>query len=124
MGKKNWYHLDPPRHIYHYTANSSTLFFKKNDLNVKKIYYNSFFQNFLGDIITLNNLVLPHKNILLNVLRFNSYYFKKTNPIARIFNLLFFTVFTAILFFPFLIFTHISQLVKKSGNIVVLLENA
>lgn len=122
-GKSNWYHLDPPRHLSHFTPASAGFLFKKSGMEIKKVYYNSYFQNLMGELITLNNMLLPHKNILLNVLRFNGFYFKKTSAPARIINLLGFAVITAVAFVPCIIFTHLSQLLKKSGTIVFAVQN-
>lgn len=122
-GGANWYHLDPPRHLSHFTTNSAEFLFKKNGMAVKKVVYNSYFQNFLGEIITINNLFLPHKNILLNTLRFNNFYLSKTSVFSRIINLLGFFLITSIIFIPCIIFTHFTQWIKRSGTIVVVAQN-
>ena len=119
-GKANWYHLDPPRHLSHFTPDSARKLFAQLGLKDTKIVYTSFFQNYLGDLITFNNLILSHKNILLNCLRFNHFYFERKSLISRVFNLLAFFVITGIIFLPCLIFTLLSQLVGKSGTIVIL----
>jgi 2-polyprenyl-3-methyl-5-hydroxy-6-metoxy-1,4-benzoquinol methylase len=123
FGGKNWYHLDPPRHLSHFTPGSTALFLKKNEMEIETIKYDSFFQNFVGDIITLNNLFLPHKNVLLNWLRSNRFYFSKTNSFTRLLNLAGFLIFTTILFVPVVLFTLLSQQTKRSGTIVVLARN-
>jgi 2-polyprenyl-3-methyl-5-hydroxy-6-metoxy-1,4-benzoquinol methylase len=123
IGKSNWYHLDPPRHLSHFTPHSIDIFLQKNSLAVRRIFFNSFFQNMLGDIITINNLLLPHKNILLNFLRVNNFYFKKTSPSTRIVNLLGFALITTTLIIPSILCTLSSQLLKKSGTMVVIAQN-
>ena len=120
FGKSDWYHLDPPRHLSHFTPRSARFFFEKNALDVTKVFYNSFFQNLLGDIITLNNMILTHKNILLNVLRFNKFYFRKTHVVNRAFNLIAFIVISLIMIIPTLAFTYFSQWQKKSGTMVIM----
>lgn len=119
-GKKNWYHLDPPRHISHFTPKSIKYLLESNSMIVKRIYFNSFFQNFLGEIVTINNLVLSNKNILLNLLRFNKFYFQKTTLLSRIINLLGFLFISSIILIPVLLFTLVSQLFGKAGTMVVL----
>lgn len=123
FGKSNWYHLDPPRHLSHFTPSSTGIFLEKNAMQVKKIFYNSFLQNMIGDIITINNLVWPHKNILLNVLRFNNFYFEKKSTASRVLNLFAFTFFTAVALLPCICITLFSALLKKSGTMVILAEN-
>lgn len=122
FGKSNWYHLDPPRHLSHFTPSSANVFLEKNSMQVKKIFYNSFLQNVLGDIITLNNMVLPHKNILMNFLRFNNFYFEKKSLTSRMLNIFAFVSFTSVMLLPCICITLFSAIFKKSGTMVVLAQ--
>lgn len=122
FGKRNWYHLDPPRHLSHFTPQSAKYLLERNAMVVNRVFYNSFFQNFLGEIITTNNMILSHSNILLNLLRFNKFYFQKTNLTSRVMNFLGFIAITSIIFIPTLCFTFINQLLGKSGTMVIVAE--
>ncbi|MBL7859883.1 MAG: class I SAM-dependent methyltransferase [Cyclobacteriaceae bacterium] len=122
IGGKNWYHLDPPRHLSHFTPESIKLLLDRNGLRIKCIYFDSFFQNFLGEIITIGNLVLPHKNILLNFLRRNKFYFIKKSLRSRILNLIAFILLTSILIIPVLLLTWANQAMGKSGTMIVVSE--
>jgi SAM-dependent methyltransferase len=39
LGGKHWFHLDCPRHLYHYNPHTIRLILNNNGLNVVKIYY-------------------------------------------------------------------------------------
>jgi len=76
-GKANWYHLDPPRHLHHFTEISLRTLLEKNNFEVLEISYSSFFQNWLGEAITLLNRLSPSKNTILNLLKSNHLFFEK-----------------------------------------------
>lgn len=119
-GKRNWYHLDPPRHLSHFTPKSLEHLLAANSMIIERIYFNSFFQNYLGEIVTINNLILSNKNVLLNLLRFNKFYFLKTTLMSRIINFLGCLLINAIIFIPAFIFTLVTQMLGRAGTMVVI----
>jgi SAM-dependent methyltransferase len=123
FGKSNWYHLDPPRHLSHFTPHSISALTDRMQMSMRGIVYDSFFQNLMGEIITLNNKLLPHKNILLNVLRFNDFYFSKVSKVAAAINLFAFLTISTVVFIPAAFFTLASQWSKRAGTMVILLSN-
>lgn len=122
-GGRNWYHLDPPRHLSHFTPKAIGHLLDKTGMRIEKIYFNSLFQNFLGEIITLNNSLIPHKNIFLNILRANSYYKTRTSAAARAINLVASLIILTIAVIPTFLWTLIVQLLRKSGTMVVVGSN-
>jgi SAM-dependent methyltransferase len=122
LGKGNWYHLDPPRHLSHFTPRSARLLLSKAGMAEREIIYNSYFQNILGDIITFNNALLPHKNVVLNAMRRNSYYISRTTPIGRLFNLVASLLISTVVLVPMMISTAFSQWIRKAGTMVVVAE--
>lgn len=123
VGKSNWYHLDPPRHLSHFTPRSIKSLMNGVQMNVEEIMHDSFFQNYLGEMVTLNNRILPHKNIFLNVLRFNNFYLKRVTRPGTALNFFAFIVISTVSFIPALVFTAWSQWVGKAGTMVVVASN-
>jgi 2-polyprenyl-3-methyl-5-hydroxy-6-metoxy-1,4-benzoquinol methylase len=123
FGNGNWYHLDPPRHLSHFTPPSANLLLSKAGMTVREIIYSSYFQNMLGDIITFNNTLLPHKNVVLNAMRRNSYYISRTTPAGRLFNLLASLLISTVVLVPMMIATVFSQWTRKAGTMVVVAQN-
>lgn len=123
-GRSNWYHLDPPRHLSHFTRESAKLILAKCAMKVHKIIHNSFFQDYLGEIITFTNGLLPQKNIILNVMRFNGYYFSRFNKGSRAVNLLACLLLSSIVSIPMLLVTLVSQWLGKSGTMVVVAKRS
>lgn len=119
LGRKNWYHLDPPRHLFHYSPKSITQLLKKKGMYPSKIVHGSLFQNWLGEIITISNLILPLKNILLNVLRKNRFFFAQASQLKIFLNLIGFLVVTTLILLPSFLLCFFGQAMGRAGTMVV-----
>jgi 2-polyprenyl-3-methyl-5-hydroxy-6-metoxy-1,4-benzoquinol methylase len=120
-GRNNWYHLDPTRHFHHFTPNSLDCLASKAGFRIKKIHYNSFYQNFLGETVTLMNMLFPVKNVFFNYLKSGSKYF--VNRDIGWWSVFLFSITAS----PFLILvglflTVFNQKLCRSGTMVCVLE--
>ncbi len=67
---KHWFHLDLPRHLYHFNEKSLLSLLSKHGLQVISIRTNSLDQNLFGFIQSAINCVLPNKaNLLFSLLK-------------------------------------------------------
>lgn len=117
-GKADWYHLDPSRHLSHFTPRSIAILAEKSSMESKRIYFNSFYQDFIGELVTLVNKFLPYNNVIFNFLRLNRYFINKAGKAGAALCFVFGAVLTLLLT-PILIpWTLITQLAKRSGTMV------
>jgi len=124
LGKADWYHLDPPRHVHHFTPESLRMLANGNGFDIDKMFFNSFYQNFAGDLITLVNTALSGKNVVFNGLRRNSAYLDRFGKGHAWSMFILATVLSALLALPMLIFTLFNQLIGQSGTMVVIMKHA
>lgn len=66
--KSNWFHLDVPRHVFHYDKKSLELILKKADFKILKISYNSPIYGLFGWIQSCLNFFCRRKNLLFDLL--------------------------------------------------------
>ncbi len=123
FGKADWYHLDPPRHVHHFTPASLRILSAENGYAVEGIFFNSLYQNFVGEIITVVNKILPGKNAVFNVLRLNRAYLDRFGMGAWPMFVLGLLI-SALIALPVFLFTLFNQLVGKSGTMVVVMKPA
>jgi hypothetical protein len=83
------------------------------------IIHDSFFQNFLGEMITFTNGLLPQKNVILNVMRVNGYYFSRFSLGSRTINLIICIFISAVVSMPMALVTLGCQWLRRSGTMVV-----
>jgi hypothetical protein len=119
FGQANWYHLDPPRHVNHFTSEGLCSLLKTAGFEVLQVDYTSFFQNWVGDMVTLLNRLSPGKNALLNLLKMNRQFFTTMGPLPASLNILWNAMLFPVLFFPSLLLTVVSQAGHVPGTIVV-----
>jgi hypothetical protein len=79
-GRGDWYHLDPPRHLHHFTPASLRALLERHAFEVLAVSQDSHFQNFLGETISLLNRISPGKNALPNALKSNRQFFDAVGP--------------------------------------------
>jgi 2-polyprenyl-3-methyl-5-hydroxy-6-metoxy-1,4-benzoquinol methylase len=120
-GGNNWYHLDPTRHIHHFTPKSLNTLASKCGFQIKKTYYSSFYQNFLGEFVTLVNVLSPIKNIYFNAIKLGRKYFSNRN-FGWWCVCLVLAVMTPFLMFIAFGLTVLNQCMHRSGTIVCILE--
>lgn len=85
--KKNWFALQLPTHLYHFTPASLSKLLNKNKIKIKKIIYQRSLANFFFSLqITISNCNLPStlKQILLYSFQWNSIIYFLTLPLATI----------------------------------------
>jgi len=64
-----WFHLDVPRHLFHYTPETLTGMLEKNGFEVVKIKYSSFEYNYFGMVQSLYNMMGARTNYLYDMIR-------------------------------------------------------
>lgn len=120
IGKRKWFHLDVPRHTYHYTPKSITNLLKQCGFSVMKINFFSFYYNVFGTFQTLFNLCSPEQNFLYNAFKRGVNYRKKLSLTKRFYNIcLHFILFLPVLSFSF-VFSIMATLFKKSGTMEII----
>jgi 2-polyprenyl-3-methyl-5-hydroxy-6-metoxy-1,4-benzoquinol methylase len=126
FGKNDWYHLDPSRHMSHFTPEFLTERLTKNNFSIQKIYFNSFYQNFVGEMITITNKLSPFENIIFNTLRVNKNYFRKASKWLAPFLFVYEVMLSGLLLIPVLFWTLLTQGMNKAGTMVCIarLDNA
>ncbi|MDD4900811.1 MAG: class I SAM-dependent methyltransferase [Patescibacteria group bacterium] len=66
--KNNWFHLDVPRHIFHYDKKSLELILKKANFKITKVSYGSLIYGLFGWIQSCLNVFCRRKNLLFDLL--------------------------------------------------------
>lgn len=64
LGRQRWFHLDIPRHLYHFTPVTITALLEKSGYRVRRINFFSWIYNTFGLLQTLMNMVVPEQNYL------------------------------------------------------------
>lgn len=124
LGKADWYHLDPPRHVHHFTPDSLRILADEKGFEIEKIFFNSFYQNFVGEIITMVNKVLLGKNVVFNGLRLNRDYMNRFGLWGAWVMFALGLIMSLFIALPVLIFTFFNQLIGRSGTMVVIMKPA
>ncbi|HBM15195.1 MAG TPA: hypothetical protein DD381_02450 [Lentisphaeria bacterium] len=113
--KKNWFHLDVPRHLFHFNFNSLIPMLKKNKFEIIRLTTCSFEQNLFGFIQSSMNAILLFlpKNAFYNLLKASSKNFLDYLK-------LFLWVIISLLIIPFALFElTISKILKKGAVITI-----
>lgn len=120
LGKGCWYHLDPPRHLHHFTLQSIEMVLENNGFYLVDAYFDSFYQNYIGEIVTLTNCLMQDKNVFFNVIKRNPYYTGEVGKTraAAMFGASLVVAATAAL--PLLAWTFITQIIRRAGTIVLI----
>lgn len=117
FGRHQWFHLDPPRHLWHFSSKSLFFAIKKSGLVIEHQNFLSYHYNLFGWWQTiLNRCSLPF-NHLYHFLKKEKEY-KKTDIFARFNAQLFIAV--SIPFLPlFFLLTLWESLLNRGGTITV-----
>ena len=83
LGKESWYHLDPPRHLHHFTPVGMRSLISDRGFDDVSISSIDVIQDVVGELITWLNASSLHKNVLINLIKNNEHYFKKTSTSSR-----------------------------------------
>ena len=118
IGGKKWFHLDVPRHLYHFSPKTLNKLLENNGFKVEKIKHFSFVYNLIGVIQTSLNMIGVRFNFLHHLIkrvdRQKSYiYFN------FIINFLLTFVFGAILFIPAVLISLTESALDHGATITV-----
>jgi hypothetical protein len=119
FGKEDWYHLDPPRHLHHFTPPALKGVLRAHGYHIDGEYQDSFFMNFTGDIVTILNRLSPRKNALINLLKKNKHFYAEGISGALL-SIIWNILLMPFLVLPTLIVTGVSQLMQSAGTMIVI----
>jgi 2-polyprenyl-3-methyl-5-hydroxy-6-metoxy-1,4-benzoquinol methylase len=122
FGKADWYHLDPPRHAHHFSPESLRILSAQSGYAIERIFFNSFYQDLVGEIITAVNKMLPGKNVVFNGLRLNRAYLARFGRWRAWSMFALGAVASLLIAFPALFFTVFNQFAGRSGTMVVVMK--
>lgn len=66
LGRDRWFHLDVPRHLYHFGPATLTALLQQAGFRVQRVRHFSWTYNVFGTFQTLMNFVVPERNFLYN----------------------------------------------------------
>ncbi|MEK7463115.1 MAG: class I SAM-dependent methyltransferase [Patescibacteria group bacterium] len=66
--RKNWFHLDVPRHLFHFSPKSAGILFQKAGFNKVKIKNGSFIYGLFGCLQSALNVFSGRKNLFFDIL--------------------------------------------------------
>lgn len=69
LGRSNWFHLDVPYHLYHFTLSGLRRLLLENSMKIARVRQFDFEQNLFGWLQTLLNLSGIRTNLLYNLLK-------------------------------------------------------
>ncbi|MDE2490927.1 MAG: class I SAM-dependent methyltransferase [Elusimicrobia bacterium] len=122
VGGANWYHLDPPRHVHHFTPRSLRLLAEKCGFEVEKISFDSFYQDYIGDLITVVNRLLPGKNVIFNGLRRNPAYLDRYGAVRAWAQFAAAAWLSALFAPPIFLVTLLTQWGRRSGTMIAIMK--
>lgn len=80
IGREKWYHLDPPRHLSHFSPELLTKMMENNGLKVEAIHHYSTEYNFVGMVQTVQNRMQGSPNFIFNFLKRNKAALPSSGP--------------------------------------------
>lgn len=110
IGKDIWFHLDLPRHVFHYTPKTIVSLLRKEKLKIVKIEHFLLEYNIFGFVQTILNLFTTKTNLLYKLIRRSSF---KNNNLT-----------VALLIIPIIIpiailLSVLESILEKGGTILV-----
>jgi predicted SAM-dependent methyltransferase len=69
LGKSNWFHLDVPYHLYHFTLSGIQRLLLDNSMKIFRVQHFDFEQNIFGWLQTLLNMSGIKTNLLYSLLK-------------------------------------------------------
>lgn len=117
IGRENWFHLDPPRHSFHYNLKSLRFLLNKVGYQIKKIDYFSLEYNFPSLWQTVINCCGSYPNFFYHYVKRQSV---KNLPKKRIFLSWLVTILLGPLFFlPALLLSYYFSFSGRSGSLII-----
>lgn len=118
FGKDLWFHLDPPRHLYHFSVKALKLILEENGFKIKHISYFYLELTYFDLFQTFMNKIGCSPNFLFNFLKRNKKGLPKSSFIFTkdiIITILSFALFGV----PLLALSILEGICKKGGSVVV-----
>lgn len=116
--KENWFHLDVPRHIYHYSPNNLCPQIQKCGFSILKIQGGENFYNLFGFFQSVLNK-LGNKSDVFNIMKKNQQH-KGLQSYIKFINILFSYI---VLTIPMFVFCFLENSLKKWGVFEVYFKN-
>jgi hypothetical protein len=120
FGRERWFHLDPPRHLWHFSPRSLSFILDKSGFIIKSQKFLSLSYDLFGWWQTmLNRCGLPFNYLYYFLKREEAY--KKVNNFTGLMAILFIVV--SILFMPiFLLLTLLEFSLGRGGTITIVVR--
>jgi hypothetical protein len=64
LGREHSFHLDLPRHLFHFTLKAITILLKQQGFDVRRVNFFSWVYSVFGGFQTVLNLIVPEPNLL------------------------------------------------------------
>ena len=121
FGKKHWYHLCLPYHLYHFTNKNLLDLLELNNFKIKYVRHFDFEMNIFGWAQTFQNFIGLKRDFLFDILTYKSFKKLRTSMSFLGFYCNLFLMFTfLIFFFPLsVLFSIFESFIKKGGCIEV-----
>ena len=119
IGRKHWYHLCLPYHLYHLTEKNLFDLLKKNNFEIKYVKHFDAEMNIFGWTQTILNSLGLKRDFLFSILDFNSLKKEKESLSSLKFYInLIFTLIFLLIFFPISIFLSVLESIIKRGGCI------
>ena len=121
IGKKHWYHLCLPYHLYHLTEKNLTSLLKRNNFEIKYIKHFDAEMNIFGWLQTILNMLGLKRDFLFSILDFNSLKKEKMSLSNLKFYMNFISsLMLSLIFLPIsVLLSIVESIIKKGGCIEV-----
>jgi SAM-dependent methyltransferase len=118
LGKSNWFHLDVPYHLYHFTLSGIRRLLLNNSMKIFRVQQFDFEQNIFGWLQTLLNVSGLKKNLLYGLLKKPE--LRRTKLAAARRRDIVFTLLLTPIYLPLsVVLALIESLVKRGGTIQI-----
>jgi len=121
LGKDLWFHLDPPRHLYHFSPKTLRLILKKNGYETRSISHFSTELNHFGFIQTFLNKIGVSPNIIWNYLKNNKKGLPQRN-LSLLINLLACLLALILIGLPLIVISFAESFFKRGGTILIIAQ--
>ena len=124
--KKNWFHLDVPRHLYHFEEETLIALLKKSELDVVSLKKFAIMYDSFGGLQSLLNTFCSQYNLLndINTKRKSGRKLWQQGNFRRRLDLIFSIAAQLILYVPFVLLAYLQSLFNAGGTLRVLAVRA
>jgi len=117
IGKGLWFHLDSPRHLYHFTPSSLERMLDECGFKVTEKWYSSLEYNFFGMVQTLYNVMGLKPNLLYDIIRSGSAKLSGSSFASTIVGIILMTLLSTLVFPASFILTIATDCTALGGTI-------